>query len=275
MVIETGRAKKIGVDYFSHDTTASGNSKTIFTLESKFGNDGYAFWFKLLEILGMQEGHFYDCSKESNWLFLVAKTRVSEISATEILNILAKMDAIDAKLWSRGVIWSQNYVDRLTELYRKRGIKPPERPVFADFCDGNAMSDGVSGAESTQSKVKDSKGKDNKDLLSNREKTTTPKTEFLLPMKDKSEYAISQEQANDWANLYPAVDVLQELKKMRGWLEANPARMKTQGYVLRFVTGWLSREQDKARGVASDNGAAKGPIENFESTPRDLNFLVE
>ena len=38
------RPIKAGVDYFPHDTDAA-SRKTIFTLESIFGNDGYAFWF--------------------------------------------------------------------------------------------------------------------------------------------------------------------------------------------------------------------------------------
>lgn len=43
------RPKKQTVDYFPHFVKGG---RTIFILENKFGNDGYAFWFKLLEILG-------------------------------------------------------------------------------------------------------------------------------------------------------------------------------------------------------------------------------
>lgn len=64
------RPKKQTVDYFPHFVKGG---RTIFILENKFGNDGYAFWFKLLEILGESEGHFYDCSNASNWEYLLAK----------------------------------------------------------------------------------------------------------------------------------------------------------------------------------------------------------
>ena len=40
---------------------------------------------------------------------------------------------------------------------------------------------------------------------------------------------------------------MQELRKMIGWLEANPKKRKTKQGVLRFVTAWLAREQDKGR----------------------------
>lgn len=70
-----GKTEKQTVDYFPHFVKGG---RTIFILENKFGNDGYAFWFKLLEILGESEGHFYDCSNASNWEYLLAKTRVTE-----------------------------------------------------------------------------------------------------------------------------------------------------------------------------------------------------
>ena len=43
------RPKKQTVDYFPHIIK---QGKTMTILENRFGNDGYAFWFKLLEILG-------------------------------------------------------------------------------------------------------------------------------------------------------------------------------------------------------------------------------
>ena len=79
------RPKKQTVDYFPHFVKGG---RTIFILENKFGNDGYAFWFKLLEILGESEGHFYDCSNASNWEYLLAKTRVTEEKAKDIINVL-------------------------------------------------------------------------------------------------------------------------------------------------------------------------------------------
>ena len=67
---------------------------------------------------------------------------------------------------------------------------------------------------------------------------------LTLPLNGGSEYAISQAQVDQWQALYPAVDVLQQLRNMKGWLLSNPQRRKTKGGVSRFITGWLSREQD-------------------------------
>jgi HD superfamily phosphohydrolase len=154
------RPNKSGVDYFPHDTTAS-NGKTIFTLESKFGNDGYAFWFKLLEVLGSQDCFYLDCNNVSEWIYLTAKTRVDETTATEILNTLANIDAIDKDLWSEKIIWCQKFVNRLSDVFKKRLADTPQKPSFRskdrgkeEFSERKLKKTRVSGAESTQRKVK-------------------------------------------------------------------------------------------------------------------------
>jgi hypothetical protein len=42
------RPAKSGLDYFPHDTDACGDEK-LEALQSLYGNDGYAFFFKLCE----------------------------------------------------------------------------------------------------------------------------------------------------------------------------------------------------------------------------------
>jgi hypothetical protein len=123
------RPQKQTVDYFPHYTGASGG-KTLFILQNKFGNDGYAFWFKLLEVLGATEGHFFDYGKSAEWQFLLAKTGVSDGNKVlDILQTLANVEAIDPDLYQQKVIWSQHFVDNLTEVYRNRKRPLPERPI--------------------------------------------------------------------------------------------------------------------------------------------------
>ena len=66
-----------------------------------------------------------------------------------------------------------------------------------------------------------------------------------LPLNDGTMFPISQEQCQEWAGLYPAVNVIQQLRQMRGWLDANPTKRKTKRGINRFITGWLARTQDK------------------------------
>lgn len=70
---------------------------------------------------------------------------------------------------------------------------------------------------------------------------------ILLPLNDKSFYDVPLEKISIWQQAYPAVDVKQELQKMRAWLDSNPTRSKTRRGITKFINSWLSREQDKGR----------------------------
>jgi hypothetical protein len=67
-----------------------------------------------------------------------------------------------------------------------------------------------------------------------------------LPLNNGTEYPVMPDSVKEWATLYQAVDVLQELRNMRGWLLANKRNRKTKAGVERFITAWLSKEQDRA-----------------------------
>lgn len=61
---------------------------------------------------------------------------------------------------------------------------------------------------------------------------------------------------NSLRQLYPAVDVEQEFRKMYGWLDSNPRNRKTSRGIKRFITSWLGRAQDRApitRTAPADN----------------------
>lgn len=72
---------------------------------------------------------------------------------------------------------------------------------------------------------------------------------ITITLNDKSEYPIYQSMIDEWNELYPNVDVLQELRKMKGWSNANPAKRKTKKGIQRFINAWLAREQDKPRKI--------------------------
>jgi len=101
---------------------------TMQIIENKYDIKGYAFWFKLLEMLGSANGHCIDFNKESAWEFLQAKTRTSKEECTEILDTLAKLDAIDKELWLNKVVWSDNFIEGIREAYRTRINEIPTKP---------------------------------------------------------------------------------------------------------------------------------------------------
>jgi hypothetical protein len=79
------------------------------------------------------------------------------------------------------------------------------------------------------------------------EQAPAPPPVATLPLNDDSEYPVTQEQVDEWKELYPAVDVMQQLRNMRGWLNANKTRRKTRAGILRFINGWLAKEQNRGR----------------------------
>lgn len=70
-----------------------------------------------------------------------------------------------------------------------------------------------------------------------------------LPLNDKTFHDVCCEDVDDWKELYPAVDIVQELRKMKGWLNSNPTKRKTRRGIKRFINSWLAREQDKSHDV--------------------------
>jgi len=132
-----GALPKNTVHYFPHFTRIG---VTRRVLEAKYGNEGYAFWFKLLETLCTSDGHVFDFAHNLSRVDFLIFVHMDEAKAVEILNLLAELEVIDRQLWeTKRVIWSQRLVDYLAPLYKKRTIKEkPARPHS-----GTGMTPGI------------------------------------------------------------------------------------------------------------------------------------
>ena len=76
-----------------------------------------------------------------------------------------------------------------------------------------------------------------------------------IPLNDKTEFDITNAIYEEFCNLYPAVDIMQELRRMRAWSISNPKKKKTRNGVMRFINSWLSKEQDKGGSYNKDFNA--------------------
>lgn len=79
---------------------------------------------------------------------------------------------------------------------------------------------------------------------------------FTLPLNDGSSYEVTQSEIDEYSELYPAVDVAQEIRVMIGWIKANPTRRKTRRGIKRFMNSWLSRAQDQG----GTKGGVRGEV---------------
>lgn len=72
-----------------------------------------------------------------------------------------------------------------------------------------------------------------------------------IPLIDKSDFAVTQKLIEEFAELYPAVDIMQQLKNYKGWCLANPTKRKTRRGILKSINTWLADKQDKGGGNAN------------------------
>ena len=137
------RPAKVKVDYFPHVTHTG---KSIAILETRWGNDGYAFWFKLLELLGDSNDFAFNCNLSADWEYLLSKTRVTDPVALAILSKLAEIGAIDAELWGEKWVWSDNFVAGVAPAFEKRKGELPQKPDFRSRNHGDSRVS-VTGSE--------------------------------------------------------------------------------------------------------------------------------
>jgi hypothetical protein len=68
-----------------------------------------------------------------------------------------------------------------------------------------------------------------------------------IPLSGNLEHLVTESDIAAWSKSFPAVDVVQELRKIREWNLSRPANRKTKRGVRAHITGWLSRAQDRSR----------------------------
>ena len=66
-----------------------------------------------------------------------------------------------------------------------------------------------------------------------------------LPLNDKTEFDVTETMVSEYKELYPAIDVKQELRNMRGWCLSNPQKRKTRRGAPSFINNWLQKAQNR------------------------------
>lgn len=98
-----------------------------------------------------------------------------------------------------------------------------------------------------------------------------------LPMISGEEFAVTRQYVEELKNLYPAVDIEQAFRNMRGWLDSNPKNRKTPRGIKRFITGWIAREQDRAprteRRSSFTSNTSKNRFNNFHQRDYDWDSM--
>lgn len=142
------RPQKATVDYFPLDCTFG---DSMCAIENLYGNNGYVVWVKLLQKLGRTANHYIDVRTNMNWKLFYSIFRLDENEIINILNSLAELDCIDKTLWEHKIIYSRNFVNRVSDAYKKRKIE------LLSYTDILALV-GISGGRNPQASVVSSAG---------------------------------------------------------------------------------------------------------------------
>jgi len=187
-----GKSKDV-VAYFPHYIN---DSRTLFILTEKYGDKGYVFWYRLLELLCKTDGHFYTCKDELDTLKLVKTTCNDSISThenliftNEAIGLLVERGKLDKQLWDKNkVIWCQKLVDNLEPVYRNRRRPTPMKPnLHVEML-----------KTTTQSRVDKSKVKENKEKYADFVNMTKEEHTTLVKKFGESETKDWIEKLNFW-----------------------------------------------------------------------------
>ncbi len=159
------RPQKEGLDYFPHDTDAV-NDEKIEALRALHGNDGYAFYFILLERIYRSPQSQIDISDTETLQILARKVSVTNDKFSEMMKTALKWRCFDPdKYKNRHILTSNGIKKRALPVVEKRVSM---RLKYQKVNIPTPISPTETIPETPQSKVKNSKVKNSKEI--NKEK---------------------------------------------------------------------------------------------------------
>lgn len=263
---------KSGLDFFPLDVALDRKFELI---EAEYGLTGFGVVVHLLQEIYGKEGYYIEWTEEVALLFArrigLGGSVVSEIIEASIRRGMFDKEIYDKYrcLTSRGI--QKRYFEAVS---RRKNLEVDFNILLvecAQICPNvnisrrnvNILSRNADIAR--QRKVEESRVEERKEIDSAelRCRSTPPVVSIVL--NDKSFFDVSQQDVETWKTLYPAVDILCELRKMAGWSDANPKKRKTRSGIKRFITNWLAGEQDKGRRAApiSDQNGGDDLLSKF------------
>lgn len=258
------RPLKDGVDYFPLNVSMD---EKFDLIEAEFGLTGFAVIVKLYQRV-YSRGYYCEWTEEVALLFSRGVWLGGNV-VSEIVSAAIKRGIFDKNMFDKyQILTSKGIQERYFEAVgRRKCVNVNKAYLLIDIAkilpianinwinDNNNPENVDDNSQRKGNKMKGNKRRKDDDMSEPAKATPDQQPFISLLLNDKSEYPVFQEQVDSWSELYPAVDVPQELRKMRGWCDANPSKRKTKRGILRFINNWLSGEQDKG---GNRNGKSNG-----------------
>ena len=147
------------------------------------------------------------------------------------------------------------------EKHQQIRAKKSKYPAPEETCNQMIANDSNRPRNPIQS---ESESKSNSNIYCSEPKVSEQQPAITLELNTGEEYGISSKDISEWTELYPAVDVMQCLRNMKGWLSSNPTKRKTSKGIRRFITRWLQKEQD--------NGGTRGYNKISQTNSKNINY---
>ena len=120
------RPKKLGLDYFPHDTDAM-NDEKLEIMQLLYGNDGYAFYFKMLERIYRTPELMLDISDHETKIVMIKKCNVDESKFEMMLQSSLKHGLFDENLYHQFGMITSNGINKRAEIVISKRQKMRER----------------------------------------------------------------------------------------------------------------------------------------------------
>lgn len=252
---------KSGIDYFPLDVTLNAKFELI---EAEFGLTGFGVVVHLLQEIYGKAGYYIEWTEEVALLF-ARKVGLGGSVVSEIIEASIRRGMFDKEKYDKyHVLTSKGIQERYFEaVSRRKTLEVDYNILLVDVArilpnvdiqakNVNILSKNADISE--QSKVEKSRVEKSKEeyILCAKPQAADAPPVISLPLNDGTFFDVLENDRSKWSQLYPNVDVLQQLRNMAGWCDANPTKRKTRGGIKRFITAWLAREQDKG-GKAPQN----------------------
>ena len=252
---------KSGIDYFPLDVTLNAKFELI---EAEFGLTGFGVVVHLLQEIYGKAGYYIEWTEEVALLF-ARKVGLGGSVVSEIIEASIRRGMFDKEKYDKyHVLTSKGIQERYFEaVSRRKTLEVDYNILLVDVAQilpnvyisaKNVNIFSKNADIERQSKVEKSRVEKSKEeyILCAEPQAADAPPAISLPLNDGTFYDVSENDRAKWSQLYPNVDVLQQLRNMAGWCDANPTKRKTRGGIKRFIAAWLAREQDKG-GKAPQN----------------------
>lgn len=252
---------KSGIDYFPLDVTLNAKFELI---EAEFGLTGFGVVVHLLQEIYGKAGYYIEWTEEVALLF-ARKVGLGGSVVSEIIEASIRRGMFDKEKYDKyHVLTSKGIQERYFEaVSRRKTLEVDYNILLVDVAQilpnvyisaKNVNIFSKNADIERQSKVEKSRVEKSKEeyILCAEPQAADAPPVISLPLNDGTFFDVSENDRAKWSQLYPNVDVLQQLRNMAGWCDANHTKRKTRGGIKRFITAWLAREQDKG-GKAPQN----------------------